>query len=73
MILRNVGIISQHYTATKSEDRGSTVLRNDGTLPHLYTVSQPEDRGSMVLRNIGILYHYVALHIRKLRLESPLQ
>jgi hypothetical protein len=65
MVLRNAGILPQHYTASQSrgprEDGGSIVLRNAPT------TSQPrrprEDGGSMVLRNAGILpQHYMASH-----------
>jgi hypothetical protein len=41
-VLRNVGILPQHYTVSqRSEDGGSKVLRNVGILPQHYMASQP--------------------------------
>jgi hypothetical protein len=47
MNIRNVGILSQHYTASRPEDGCSIDLRNIGILPQHYTGSQPEEGGSM--------------------------
>jgi hypothetical protein len=38
-ILRNIGILPHHYTASQPEDGGSKVLRNVGILPHHYMAS----------------------------------
>jgi hypothetical protein len=38
--LRNVGILPQHYTASKPEDGGIMDLRNFGIIQQNYTASQ---------------------------------
>jgi hypothetical protein len=48
-VLRNFGILPQHYEVSQPEDVGSEVLRNIDILPKHYKVSQPEDVGSKVL------------------------
>jgi hypothetical protein len=61
MILWNVGILPQHYTASQHEDGGIVDLRNFGILPQHYTTSQREDGGIVDLRNVGILpQHFTA-------------
>jgi hypothetical protein len=41
MVIRNVGILPQHYTASQPEDGGNMVIRNVGILPQHYAASQP--------------------------------
>jgi hypothetical protein len=36
-VLRNIGILPHHYTASQLEDAGNEALRNDGILPHHFT------------------------------------
>jgi hypothetical protein len=75
-VLRKVGILPQHYTASQpSEDGCSKVLRNVGILPHHYTASQPSEDGcSKALRNVGILSHrYTVSQPKRPRLNSSLQ
>jgi hypothetical protein len=58
VILRNFGILQDHYTTSQPEDGGSKALRNIGILLRYYTLSQPEDGCIKVLRNFGILPHH---------------
>jgi hypothetical protein len=43
MDLRNIGILSQHYTASQPEDESSIDLRNAAILPQLNITPQPKE------------------------------